>query len=177
MMRIKEGYPAPAKPPAKSYKPIYVAPPVPIKGKHNVVESLSQSIKHFFAPDLNNTKNQGEEMKEETIYSYVIVRTDLPKIHQAVQAGHAAQEAGKRFGPTPNQNHLIYLQVPNKTELFKAMEYLMMNDIKVEPWTEPDYNRGLTAIATEYITSRTKREVLKPYEMLWQEDQQLEEVS
>jgi len=135
----------------------------------------SRSLNFFFLPTHISTNEQKEEeMKEETIYSYVIVRTDMPEIHQAVQAGHAAQEAGKRFGETPTQNHLIYLQVKNKAELFKAMEHLLMNGIKVEPWAEPDYDRGLTAIATEYLTSRSKREHLKQYEMLWQEKQQWE---
>ncbi len=106
-------------------------------------------------------------MTEPSIYTYVIVRTDMPKIHQAVQAGHAAQEAAKRFGKTPRINNLIYLQVPDKESLIAAMENLGMNEIDFVPFYEPDYNRGLTAIATDYLTNRKQRDVLKSYQMLW----------
>lgn len=109
-------------------------------------------------------------MKEPDIYTYVLVRTDMPRIHQAVQCGHAVQEAAKRFGKTPKVNHLIYLQVPDKKGLLEALERLEMNDVQVQTFCEPDYDRGLTAIATDYITSREKRDLLCNYEMLWAED-------
>lgn len=105
-------------------------------------------------------------MKEQNIYTYVILRKDLPVVHQAVQAGHAAQEAAKRFGPTEKINHLIYLEVSNKSELLEAMEYLEINQIAVNAFYEPDYNRGLTAIATEYITCADKKSLLRKFP-LW----------
>jgi len=132
----------------------------------NVVEIMSRSLNNPFAQKFLHTFFKGNKMPEE-LYTYVIVRTDMPKIHQAVQAGHAAQEAAKRFGKTPRINNLIYLQVPDKESLVAAMGNLGMNEIDFVPFYEPDYNRGLTAIATDYLTNRKQRDVLKSYQMLW----------
>jgi len=102
---------------------------------------------------------------QDELYTYVIVRKDIPLLHQVVQAGHAAHEAGKRFGTTDKINNLIYLQVNDKQELIHAMEHLEMNNVSVNAYFEPDYRFGLTAIATQYI-SDTSRKFLKKFS-LW----------
>ena len=136
----------------------------------NVVEKfLPRTLNFLFSKKLQITKEK--EMIDENIYTYVVVRTNLPKIHQAVQAGHAVQEAAKRFGKTDKVNYLIYLQVSNKKELFEAMEYLGMNGIETVPFYEPDENRRLTAFASNYLTTRKQRDYFKRFEMLWQGEQ------
>lgn len=81
---------------------------------------------------------------------YVLVRKDLPKTYQAVQAGHALAEyiLGQPFLSWDNGT-LIYLGVKDEAELTKWGDKL---DIAGKNWAgfqEPDIGNELTAIAVE----------------------------
>ena len=79
---------------------------------------------------------------------YVLVRKDLDKNQQAVQAGHALAEYLMRV-----HNHnwtngtLIYLGVDNEKDLNTWGEILDIHDIKWAKFIEPDRNNEMTAIS------------------------------
>jgi len=81
---------------------------------------------------------------------YVLVRKDLPKNYQAVQAGHALAEhlLGQPFLFGWNNGTLIYLGVKDEDELIKWGEKLDAMDKKWTGFREPDIGDQMTAIAT-----------------------------
>lgn len=94
-------------------------------------------------------------------YAYVIVRTDIPLHQQLVQAAHAAHYAGFRTKEPDEICSLITLQVANEWELFQAFRHLAMNQINVIPFFEPDWDMGLSAIATEPLYTKAQRQPLR----------------
>lgn len=75
---------------------------------------------------------------------YVLVRKDLPKNYQAVQAGHAVAEYLLKNPKTKwNNGTLVYLQVQDEYELKKWMSKIN-NSIC---FREPDINNEITSIA------------------------------
>jgi len=80
---------------------------------------------------------------------YVLVRKDLPRNQQAVQAGHAVAEYLLHVPALRwNNDTLIYLGVKNETELVSWGEKLTNNSIKWVGFREPDIGNQLTAIST-----------------------------
>ncbi len=77
---------------------------------------------------------------------YVLVRKDLSKSQQAVQAGHAVAEYLLHGPITKWENGtLIYLGVNNEQEL---VDWKMQLNNYIE-FREPDIGNQITAIATE----------------------------
>ena len=75
---------------------------------------------------------------------YILVRNDLSKSQQAVQAGHALAEYLIKKPDTQWDNGtLVYLKVRNKQELLKWYSKLDCIGFR-----EPDKNNELTALAT-----------------------------
>lgn len=86
-------------------------------------------------------------------YVYVVVRADLSLEQQAVQACHAAFEAGSRFGPRSEaenreSSNLVLLRVRNQDELFALHLRLEDADIQTAMFFEEDDDAGETAFAT-----------------------------
>ena len=81
---------------------------------------------------------------------FVIVRKDLTKSQQAVQAGHALAEYLLK-GPATNWQNgtLIYLGVKGLTQLENLKHKFEMYDIPYMEFREPDLNNEITAIATD----------------------------
>jgi len=81
---------------------------------------------------------------------YVLVRKDLSKSQQAVQAGHAVAEYLLR-GPSSSWGNgtLIYLSVKNEYALKYWLDKLEYMNYNVIVFKEPDKNNEITAIATE----------------------------
>ena len=80
---------------------------------------------------------------------YVLVRKDLPKTYQAVQAGHSlAEYLLARPFQSWNNGTLIYLGVKNEQELLKWGEKLDSIGKDWSGFREPDIGNELTAIAT-----------------------------
>jgi hypothetical protein len=80
---------------------------------------------------------------------YVLVRKDLTKAQQAVQAGHAVAEYLLR-GPQnswPNGT-LVYLNVSNEEKLKRWCDNLKFLEIPFVTFKEPDLNDEVTALAT-----------------------------
>jgi len=89
-----------------------------------------------------------------TPYMYIVVRTDIKKEFQLVQACHAAVEAGFTFDRPDDIVHLVVLQVASKQELSEVSLQLYNESIPYEEFTESWGNMGVTALATKPITKR-----------------------
>jgi hypothetical protein len=77
---------------------------------------------------------------------YILVRGDLPRSAQAVQAGHALAELIMQRGIRPDcwAGTLVYLKVQHEEELRR-----WLRDVPdVVPFYEPDLGNSLTALAT-----------------------------
>lgn len=81
---------------------------------------------------------------------YVLVRKDLTKSQQAVQAGHAVAEYLLR-GPSTlwGNGTLVYLGLRDETELKEWCNHISSAGKKTIPFYEPDRNNEMTAFATE----------------------------
>ena len=87
-----------------------------------------------------------------------------------VQTNHATFEMARRlpqpqdFDVTPS---CITIGVPDKAALFRVIEKLRSHDIGHHVFYEPDFNMGLSAVATVPIEGATRR-TLSNYG-LWKE--------
>ena len=80
---------------------------------------------------------------------YVVVRKDLSKSQQAVQAGHAlAEYLLKRPDTQWDNGTLVYLAVKDEKVLKDLTDQLEYDNIDSIKFTEPDINDELTAIAS-----------------------------
>lgn len=82
---------------------------------------------------------------------YVIVRSDIPWIHQAVQAGHAVAEYMLKHPESQWKNdYLIYVRVPNEPAL-RNYKFLLETEWGCRPvaFFEPDMKDQMTAVAVE----------------------------
>ena len=81
---------------------------------------------------------------------FVIVRKDLSKSQQAVQAGHALAEY-LLHGPFSRWQNgtLIYLGVKGLKQMENLKQRFIEEDIQYIEFREPDLNNEVTAIATE----------------------------
>jgi hypothetical protein len=89
-----------------------------------------------------------------TIYSYILVRRDLPHSVQVVQASHAAMETGFAVKKPDSPVHFAVLGVDNQEKLLKYAAMLDKRGYKLELFYEPDYNTGYTALCTHPIEGK-----------------------
>jgi len=94
-------------------------------------------------------------------YVYWFIRKDLPVVHQIIQMGHAAFDAGadsQAFGfikedleyASPNA---CLFEVQSESELANISKQLHKLGIWHRIFNEPDHQRGFTSIATRPIKS------------------------
>ena len=103
------------------------------------------------------------------------MRRDLPWPQLAVQAAHAALEAGRRFLAKPSEPnpdevdaqhpHLVVCGVANEVKLLSAASYLNKSDIPFVLFRESDLNNQATALATAPIVGQW-RETMNRYHLL-----------
>lgn len=79
---------------------------------------------------------------------YVLVRSDLTNIQQAVQAGHAIAEYLLAYKTSWDNGTLIYLQVGNETALRRWANKLDLRGVAWKGFVEPDMDNELTALAS-----------------------------
>jgi hypothetical protein len=89
---------------------------------------------------------------------YVLVRRDLPAAQRAVQAIHAALEAGRagliaQGGAHP---HVVLCHVNSIAALLRASDRLKGAEIRHQVFCEPDLGCAPTALATEPVRGRTR---------------------
>lgn len=89
-------------------------------------------------------------------YLYVLVRKDLPPEQIAVQASHAAFDAGKRFGAGLDP-HLVLCTVPGPEALEDAHDALIEQALPVCRFYEPDNGTGYSALASLAVTPKQRR--------------------
>lgn len=102
-----------------------------------------------------------------TPYFYVIVRRDLPPVQIAVQAAHAAREAGRAFQDSDETTCLVMLTVDNEEELQQAAARIGDRGIDHKLFYEPDFGpMGHSALATRVVTSKAERRLFSKYPKL-----------
>ena len=81
---------------------------------------------------------------------YVLVRSDLTKSQQAVQAGHSVAEWLINSPDTKNWRNgvLVYLSVDDEKHLHRWSNKLDDHDVTHVKFTEPDMDHQITALAT-----------------------------
>lgn len=99
---------------------------------------------------------------------YFFIRTDLPLAQQSVQSIHACYKMVLNYRPDHECPNVVYIGVPDKRALEKVMRKLRDNQIPHVRFDEPDFDYGLTAVATIPISGE-QREVLSNYR-LWSVD-------
>ena len=92
-----------------------------------------------------------------------------------VQSNHATFEVARRL-PQPQDLDVtpscITIGVPDKAALFRVVEKLRSHDIGHQVFYEPDFNMGLSAVATVPIEGAQRR-ALSNYR-LWQEPEPIQ---
>jgi hypothetical protein len=88
-------------------------------------------------------------------YVYIVVRTDIKREYQLVQACHSALEAGYSFSKPETTTHLVVLAVDNKWDLEAVAYMLDTQNIEYRQFIESWGEMGLTALATKPIVKQT----------------------
>lgn len=88
---------------------------------------------------------------------YVVVRSNLPAVHQLIQSVHAAHEAGIRFGNSKDTSSVVVCSVPDETSLRLAAVNCSRQGIRNYLFLEDDFGNQATAFATEPITGEARR--------------------
>lgn len=88
-------------------------------------------------------------------YVYIVVRTDIRKEYQLVQACHSVLEAGLTFErPKEGVIHLVVLAVDNKWDLEDVALKLEEQGIQYEEFYESWGDMGYTSLATEPVSKQ-----------------------
>lgn len=89
-------------------------------------------------------------------YVYIVVRTDIKKEYQLVQACHSVLEAGLSFSrPKEGVIHLVVLAVESKWDL-EGVAYKLENEsIEYKMFTESFGDMGITSLATKPISKQS----------------------
>lgn len=99
------------------------------------------------------------------------MRQDIPLAQQLVQSNHATFEVARRLPQPQNSDEtpsVVVIGVPDKNALFRVVEKLRSNNIGHQAFCEPDFNMGLSAVATVPLEQEQRR-VLSNYK-LWKEE-------
>jgi hypothetical protein len=91
-------------------------------------------------------------------FVYVIVREDLCLVQQLVQSCHASVEAARHlFPPDLPHPHLIVCAVGDEPALWRLLQRLQRQGVRLRAFFEPDLDNELTALATEPVLGQTRR--------------------
>jgi ureidoglycolate hydrolase len=87
-----------------------------------------------------------------TPYIYIVVRNDLKKEHQLVQACHSTLESGLTFDrPKEGVIHLVVLEVNSEDELFLVASKLKDQEVDYVMFEESWGGIGFSSLATRPI--------------------------
>ncbi len=108
-------------------------------------------------------KTAKKTTKQKIPYTYIFLRKDMKQVYYPIQAAHAAQEAGIKFGAHKSglPIHFALFEVRDELELFKTSKYLEKHGIEFVMFHEPDDDTGYTAIATKPYTD--KKELMQGF--------------
>ena len=97
------------------------------------------------------------------------MRQDISVAQQIVQSNHATFEVARRSPAHSDEiPSCIVIGVPDKVALFRVIEKLNKHDIQHHSFYEPDFNMGLSAVATVPL-GQEQRRFLSNYR-LWREE-------
>jgi hypothetical protein len=100
-------------------------------------------------------------------YTYVIVRKDISPVQIAVQACHAALQAGFAFEEPVDVSSIVLLVVPDQAALEDAAKRLDRYKVDHRMFYEPDFGpMGYSALATRPLTRKKERFLFANYEKL-----------
>ena len=99
------------------------------------------------------------ENKDDKLYIYVFVRTDIPIQQQLVQACHASSMGGEAFGN--GDSSMVLLGVNNVDQLLEISQMLDFNQIPHVMFHEPDWDMGYSALATKSVAGAERKKVRK----------------
>ena len=98
----------------------------------------------------------------------MFVRQDISLAQQIVQSNHATFEVARSFPHNPEIiPSCIVIGVADKSALLRVIEKLQKHDIRHEAFHEPDFDMGLSAVATAPLEQK-QRYCLSNYQ-LWKE--------
>lgn len=104
-----------------------------------------------------------KKLSDRDVYSYIIVRDDLPNNSQkAVQACHAVYEAALKENL---HGSIILCKVKSLLQLKNAITRLTEAGIKSYQFQDSIYNKELTAICTEPLRDN-QRQLMRKYQLL-----------
>lgn len=101
-------------------------------------------------------------------YVYVLVRKDLDKSYQAVQACHASLEMGaimEKMNKTLEGTYMVLLGVKDEDELKSAVNDIASQGVSMKPFFEPDIGMQMTAAASIPVYG-DKRKIFKNFKVL-----------
>jgi hypothetical protein len=97
------------------------------------------------------------------------VRQDISLAQQIVQSNHATFEVARRTASNLTDiPSCIVIGVPDKNALLRVCEKLNKHNIQHHTFYEPDFNMGLSAVATVPLEQEQRR-FLSNYR-LWREE-------
>lgn len=98
-------------------------------------------------------------------YIYVFVRQDLSLADQLVHSNHAVFHMANLMSPGYGKPSLVVIGVPHEASMRKVIAKLKEFQLSHYEWIDPDFDKGVTAIATIPL-SVTQKESLRNYR-LW----------
>lgn len=115
------------------------------------------------APNFERIKKIMKPIDQERHRLYVVVRTDLPPIHQAVQAGHGvAQFLIDNRNTAWNNGTLVYLQARDEEDLMILLSELKVKGLELSSFAEPDRGNKVTTVCC----ATDRKELFKDRETL-----------
>ena len=115
-------------------------------------------------------------MTQTKSYFYLFIRQDLPIAQQIVQTNHATYHMAVSHPHTDKTAipSIVLIGVPNKKALERIIVKLRQNNIEHTPFFEPDWEMGLSAIATSPNLSYEQRAALRNYS-IWRDTNYVKE--
>lgn len=103
-------------------------------------------------------------------YFYLFVRQDISLAQQIVQTNHATYHMAISHPHTDKTAipSIVLIGVPNKKALERVIQKLRINNIEYTSFFEPDWEMGLSAVATSPNLSDEQRNALRNYS-IWRE--------
>lgn len=99
-------------------------------------------------------------------YMYVLVRNDLSKAQQTVQAAHAAIESGRKYlNPGDEHPSVIMCSVKSEAKLLKCADEFAAQGIDHVIFKEPDIGNKATALASRPLVGK-ERQAFSRFQLL-----------
>lgn len=115
-------------------------------------------------PFIDLMKTLSKETWVDNTYAYILVRSDIPPIHQLVQAAHTTMLLGQRTKHDANKLHFCILDGGSEEDLKNfGSKILYRNNIKFVTFWEPDANKLWNGLQRKEITGLACYPMRKSY--------------